>query len=120
MEAHCRFHCGSRFPPCPSLNSPWLSSWLPALLNLAEEPCAGESPAALDGADRYFQLLRRLLLCQADKETEFYDLGGAWINCFQLSERLIQRQQIIIGQWCSQMGFFEINALQAAASFEPL
>src|SRR5215471_1200893 len=74
-----------------------LTSPTPALMDFSKEPGPRKGPGALDRADRHTQFLPGLLLSQPDKKAEFDDLRGARISSFQVSERLIQRQQVVIG-----------------------
>jgi hypothetical protein len=89
-------------------------------LHLAEEPRARKTPTPLGCGERDTQLFCCLLLSEADKETKFHYLGGRGVHRGQTIQRLIQREEIVVGHGQGQFQRIEFHALKLSAVFQPL
>jgi hypothetical protein len=96
-----------------------LTLGIPALLDFAEEPGASEGPPALDGGDGNTELFGGLFLSQSNEETEVNQLGTARIGLAQAFERLVQREQFVIGQGRGQFQVLDIQSFQVSSMLEP-
>src|SRR5262249_41622127 len=84
-------------------------------LELAMEPGAGKTPIALGGHRRNPEHTGCLFVREPQKEAQVDDPRLVGVECLQLRERFIERQQFFIRQVGGEIEQVHVRALEAAA-----